>query len=695
MSAGSESASLRLIEETREQINHLVEEVARLSEKDLPAATFYAEFLKGVLTALAAAAGAVWVRTPQGNLQLQYQINMHQAGLERDEAGRQSHDELLREVIQQGRPRHAAPHSGAGTGPDGKPAAGNPTDYAILLAPIVIDKHVAGLVEVLQYADRSPAAMNGFLQFVARMAGLAGRYQRNQQLRQMAGQQRVWTQLETFARQVHGSLSPTEVAYLVANEGRRLVECDRISVAVRYGRRAAVEAVSGADVVEKRSSLIQLLRTLSQRVLSWDERLVYTGARDDGLPPDVLAALDPYLAESNSKLLVVLPLHDEREKEGKRPPRSALVMECFETTASPEQLIAQLEVVGRHAAPALYNAVEHRQIPLRWLWLPLARLQEGLGGKARAILTGVGAGLILLILALILVPYPLKMDARGQLLPEQRRAIYTPVEAQIKHFEEGVEPGSTVAEGQSLVLMYDVNLHKRLIELNGDIEGATKDIEFLTRQLAAPSETDRARSQKEKKEKEVLRNQKIAERDALRERYHSDEARPGYFWLRSPISGVVLSTHFREDLTNRYVKPSEPLLRIGDKDRPWEVELKIPQKHIGQILEAFGKDPRAELDVDLLLSSRPERVYKGKLARNKVGGQASPNRDDNNESDPVVLASVRLDGPDIPPADRVPPGLLLTGVEVHSKVRCGNHALGYSLFYGVWDFFYEKVLFFF
>ena len=50
-----------------EQINRLFEEVARLSEMDLPPSDYYGEFLKRVLMALAAPAGAVWGRTAQGN----------------------------------------------------------------------------------------------------------------------------------------------------------------------------------------------------------------------------------------------------------------------------------------------------------------------------------------------------------------------------------------------------------------------------------------------------------------------------------------------------------------------------------------------------------------------------------------------------------------------------------------------------
>ena len=30
-----------------------------------------------------------------------------------------------------------------------------------------------------------------------------------------------------------------------------------------------------------------------------------------------------------------------------------------------------------------------------------------------------------------------------------------------------------------------------------------------------------------------------------------------------------------------------------------------------------------------------------------------------------------------------------------TRVRCGDRALGYTLFHGVWEWFYEKVVFFF
>ena len=37
----------------------------------------------------------------------------------------------------------------------------------------------------------------------------------------------------------------------------------------------------------------------------------------------------------------------------------------------------------------------------------------------------------------------------------------------------------------------------------------------------------------------------------------------------------------------------------------------------------------------------------------------------------------------------------LTDTEAEVKIVCGNRAMGYSLFHGIWEYFYEKVVFFF
>src|SRR5436305_4875650 len=114
---------MQVIEQERRKLSRRLDEVSRLCEADVPPATFYEEMLKRLLESLAAPAGAVWTRTPQGNLKLQFQTNLREIGLDRNEEARQSHEELLRQAFTQPRAMHLPPHSGVGAAEPGKVAA--------------------------------------------------------------------------------------------------------------------------------------------------------------------------------------------------------------------------------------------------------------------------------------------------------------------------------------------------------------------------------------------------------------------------------------------------------------------------------------------------------------------------------------------------------------------------------------------
>jgi hypothetical protein len=706
------------IEQERRRLGQRLDEVARMCEANLPPGVFYGELLKRLLESLAAPAGIVWARTPQGNLQQQFQINAREIGLDKSEDAKACHEELLRLAVTQAQPMHLPPHSSVGPSEPGKPAAGNPTDHLLLIVPVLQNNQLTGLLEVWQGANRPPNAVPGFLEYMRLMADLAARYQRNQIISQLSGQQQLWAQLEAFTRQIHSSLKVTEVAYLVANEGRRLIECDRVSVAVRRGRRTSIEAVSGADVVERRSNLVRLMRKLSNHVLDWGEKLVFAGQRDDSLPPKVLEALDEYLAESPSHLLVVLPLRpplapEDRDK-GKepKPPRSALIMECFEAPPDASQQTARLDVIGQHAVSALGNALDHQRIPMRFVWEPIAKLQEGLGGKAMAITTTVLVALTVLISCLIFLPYPLKMEAAGNLQPAVRTHVYPEEVGQVVGFD--IKPGAVVGEHQVLARMKGPELQARLNQLLAERNAAKRRMDEYRRvaQSDAPV-LDRVNADVESKlQQEILEN-KDGEIQRTKDRTRALLGANGrfsdHFSLVSPRftpeeslrlrskRWTVLKGDFRENWVGKQARPSDAILSLGALDGPWEIELKIPQKHIGQVLRAYEKlkPPNDELDVDFIVKSDPTKKWKGKLARSRIAGEATPNRDDKDEAEPVVLAFVRIDGSDIDKDYRLPPVLRLAGADTRVKIRCGSERMGYSLFYGVWEFLHEKVVFFF
>jgi len=202
--------------------------------------------------------------------------------------------------------------------------------------------------------------------------------------------------------------------------------------------------------------------------------------------------------------------------------------------------------------------------------------------------------------------------------------------------------------------------------------------------------------------------------------YNLDPQRPGTFFALTPPFDTNLARPFgvsrwtvlnddrRENLLGRTMRPSEELLRVGNVEGDWHAELKIPQRNIGQVRRAFadaqyhkiettpGRDQgKKYLDVDVLLRSEGDVSYLGRLYEDGVSAQAVPNKNEHDETEPVVTAYVKLNIPAIPRERWVSGDQFVTGLEVSVRIRCGDHALGYSLFHGVWEWFYEKVVFFF
>ncbi len=702
------------------RIEEAFEAVAKLSGSGLPPSEYYQQMLNRTLAAIDAPAGAVWLRTPQGFLQMACQLNLERVGLDERRGGRQCHNELLRQAFQTQPPRpillepngRLVPASA--TDGSGIPAA-NLTPFFVLLAPILTeDRRAVGLLEVFQESHYDPRVYPAFLNYTAQMAGYASQYNAYLNKRGNPDAERVFTQIETFARLIHSSLNPTEVAYHIANEGRKLIECDRLSVGVRHGRtRVTVEAVSGADVVEKASTHIRRMRELMQAVLQWGEPLIFKGTREETLPPDVAAALDAYLAESHAKYLIAMPVRDEREKDNRRPARSVLLLEIFNPPENTEQYVQRLEVIGKHAAAALYNAAEMKRVPLRWLWKPLLLVQDGLGGKGRFYAAAAGAALVILITCLIAVPYPLRLDAKGQLLPEETLRIFPRTEGIVE--EVRVRTGQAVDPGYELAHLRSAELSQRLQQIHDkrrEAQGRLEAAEQALRQLTDPRE--RAQYEAQRVTARLQRDAADRELRVLMEEYLCFPEQLGRFRAVAPRFDPALPrrekpvwTVLNDDieiykLRGRTVRPNEELFRLGNLNGAWHVELKIPQRNMGHIRKAFANKElhhveaatgRKYLDVDLLLASMPDTRYLGRLYEQDLTAQAVPNHQELMDTEPVVTAYVKLKAADIPPQLQAPREQFVTGLEVRTRIRCGNHALGYSLFHGVWEWFYEKILF--
>ncbi len=201
--------------------------IAEASRSGISLERFFDDFLNQVVAALAAAGGAVWLRSDSGVMQLIYQINLRQTGLIDNPIAQSQHGRLLQSTLSEPEGTIVAPHSGA-AGPvalDDETTAANPTDFLLVLAPVHNDQGVQGMVEIFQHPRSAsrPAVQRGYLRFLLQACELASDYLRGQRLRHLADKQSLWEQLESFTRTAHNTLDVRETAYTIANEGRRLV----------------------------------------------------------------------------------------------------------------------------------------------------------------------------------------------------------------------------------------------------------------------------------------------------------------------------------------------------------------------------------------------------------------------------------------------------------------------------------------
>lgn len=650
------------------QLAHLLDSVSAPEE-------FYTRFLAAAIDLLGANGGALWQRSGPEQFRLQEQLHLESLGLD-ETNGWDAHAGLLRVACRRGKALWVAPQS---TPLNAGPAAlaANLTTRALLFAPVLVEGQVAGLVEVWLPPPKDPAVRRSLGQLLGEMTGFLAAYQQRVQWRELTARQQIWERLEAFARHVHGSLDPRVVAYAVANDGRPLVEVDQLTVLLRRGPDVVVEAVSGAPGVETRSELIRALASLGHAVGHIREPLIYEGKRDESLPPRVLAALDEYLARSGARVLALLPLHAEEAAAG--PWEAALLAESFEATGAAADVCGRLEAIGRHAGPALRNALAHERVPLRCLARPLTLVRTLTSGRGLVGTASLVALTVCSAMALISLQVPLRLEAKGQLLPEERRVVHAPLGGRVIALK--AQHGDVVEKGQELLQIEDLETQLQVDQLALKVAAAEQRLAFLAEQLGksfGPEKQDTL--VRERIDQEYELHKARAERDILLRASRSPLAAS----VTAPLAGKVITPDAREVLLGKTVKPGDPLLRVAQVRGEWEVLLALPEVSLAPVREGLAAAGETGLEVDLLLQSHPHRTLKGRLMRDGLGGETTTR-----DQATVLPVRVRLDDDDLrQQLDELP-----VGVEVRARVHCGPRPVGYVWFHEVWDFVYEHLLF--
>ena len=666
------------VENTKRHIRTLVNEITELSKSDAKAAEYYPAILQRIISALAASGGAVWLVDDEGSMRLAHQIQMDPSLMQANNPDAMLHGRLLTRLFSQGRAELIPPMSGSGE----ESGEGNPTRFLLVTAPLVSNKQPVGLLEVMQRPDSPAEAQRGYLRFLEHMTKLMGDWIQGHALQQVSVRQEMWQQSDQFARLVHDNLDIKDTAYTIANEGRRLIECDRVSVAMLKGGKIKVIAISGQDSIEHRSNIVQSLNSLATKVVRSGEPLWYDGSMED-LPPQIEEAIEDYVDLSHGRTITVLPIRQpERKIEGdvlaarsetnetrtRRDIIGALIVEQIETQLSRQVLEGRVDLVYEHTCRAMSNSLAHSQIMFMPLWRFLDKMTWMFRGstlpKTAAILGILGAA----ILALFIVPIDFDLEGNGALKPSLERQVYAHVDGEVS--EVFVKHSQHVEAGEPLFQLKNPELEQQISSVEGERKTA------WTRWTNAKDSQNRSGSmtqaEKIKNQQEIEESLTTVEaKDALLKLYEVKEQK---LLKKSEIAGIVSTWDVEKVLNARPVVTGQLLMTIYNPDADWEIEVKMPEKRMRYLDQAMqGAKDKGYLDVKFVLKSKSDVTHKGRLYANGVCQRAELDAEDG------AIVKLRC----IPDSEAMKQIPRFTETQVIADVKCGKRSAAFVWFHEV------------
>jgi hypothetical protein len=685
------------IERARSQIRALVAEIEQLSRGDLAEADFFRGLLERVLMAMEAVAGLVWLVGEGGRVEPICHAGVEHTGIAATPETQAAHGALVQALVQSPTGLLVPPHSEIGSGAAGGTVAANDTGLLVIAAPIDRDGVRAGLIEVF-HQQNQPDVERGYLTFLEQVSAVAADYLCRRQLKTLDSQQTALTQVERFSRAVHESLEPVATAFVLANEARRIIGCDRVSVLVRRRRKLRLEAVSGQESVERRASAVQAIEALVRVVAVAGDPLWHPDPGRE-LPPQIEEELEHYIDESHATALAIIPLEKPRPTPVVKPggvdavavakaeagpqttpePIAAIVAEWFSSSTFDDGKRARVDLVAEHGKVAIANALTHTSLPFYGLidLLGKSRVLTTARNLPRTVLAALGT--LAALAALVFIPAELRLEGKGTLEPVHRRDVFAGIDGVVEKLESGLEHGAEVKAGQLLATLRNTDLEVAITDVLGRKASSEEQLVSTRRALLE----DKKISADEKTRLAGRAAQLQREIESLEQQRKLYETKKHDLEVKSPIDGVIVTWQVRDRLMLRPVEKGQSLMSIADKTGPWELEVHMPDDRLGHVNRAAlaAKQAGRELTVDYILATDPGTRHHGNVK--EIHEQAEVRGEAGN----TVLVRVTID------PERHEKEELGAGATVTARIACGKRPLGYVWFHDVLAFIQSQILF--
>lgn len=673
----SSSSETQAAEEVKAEVRQTIRQLSELSRSEAS----YDQFCQTVLDRIVRLTGAHGALLWQMNGR--FPMVTHRAAGQRAEQVApvaQEHADLVAQVV--AAEKEAVRHSRE---LPSQPEAeqGESIAYLMLLAPLFNSrKECNGAIELLQREDVSDSARDGYLRFLTQIAQLFARWHEHRDLQVLSRSAEKWNEKMDFMTEVHRTIDFNETVYAIANETRRLLNCDRVSVARWNGSRCKVVAISSQDRFDNRANVVRKLGHVATAAVSANTPLWIVG-ETEGLAPEVARRINDYLDEAHSRTLAVLPLvkepprGDDLEMQNRRPGKvrrlGALVLEFFDADVREEEIHEDVEMIVEQSQLAVANSRTHSEIFMLPLWQRVGWLQQLLLRDHRAKTMTALAVLAALVLALIFWPAELKMKVEGVIHPTIRRNIFAETEGVVR--ELYVSENQEVAAGQVLMELENPQLEIQIADLEGQIEvidEQLRTIEMRRAQTVNATQEDLVAIAGQRKQLSQQRANVVRKLEVKKEERESQR-------IYSPIDGTIMTWNIESRLVNLPVQPNQIVMAVSDKSGPWEVEVRIPQNKVGYVTKAIADQQGQPLPVQFIVGTNANQRATGRLVR--IADRA----DVGETGIPEFRGIVQVD---IGELSGVRPGAGVT-----AKIECGQHRLGFVWFHQILDFLRTRVFF--
>lgn len=662
------------VSDLRERILESVREIEELSRLPLETESFFRQFLRRTVTALGAHSGTAWLLNDAGELTQCSKVAQRQSAASTAESDTQLRS-LLAAVIAGGESRYLSDEHDD-----------NPFASAVCLAPLFAGDRCVGAVQYLVASDTNPQTRQGRLQFIEQMTGFASHFLTSRTARRAesaVNEDGFWKKLADFTLALQSSLEFKTVAYRAVNDGRLLLECDRVSLARIRGRKTIIEAISGQDRVNQRANQVRAMQRLAAETIPAGETIIFAGQSGE-LPPHVEQPLAEFIAESGTRMLMLIPLRSVSSKSQRQQeeqptrvrlqserPWGAVICEWRAKTDSVAETEKQAHVFSDHVAAALLNARDHERIFLRSSLEMLGRCREWFVGRKLLKTIGIVAVVAGVIAALMLIPWEYRVEGEGRLMPVLQREVFAPWDGVV--VEIAVKDGKRVTAGDLLLKIRNDELESQLTDVRNRIREDEQERHSLEARFA--DATDNSRSEDAIRLQGKLVEIKIRLR-GLREQEELLAKRIADLDVRATSDGVVATFQIEQILLNRPVTRGEMLLQVMDDRSDWVLELDIDEPHMGHVLDARKRVEKGALPIVFVLATEVESTFRGHLTRVSSRPMLLPERGS------VMRVFGAIDD------DRIKPRI---GAEVRAKIHCGKKSLGYVLFGDAIDFLYQRL----